>query len=87
MLVFATPSGAAPDAKTPLPAYSVEITTNAVIVSTMNVSMNTPTIATTPCSCGSFTLAIACACGVLPIPASLENRPRFAPCEIAVFSA
>ena len=30
---------------------------------------------------------MACACGVEPIPASLENRPRFAPWLRAIFSA
>ena len=43
------------------------------------VSMKTPIMATTPWSCGSLTFAIAWACGVEPIPASLENRPRLAP--------
>ena len=33
------------------------------------------------------TLARACAWGVEPIPASLENRPRFAPWLMAIFSA
>ena len=49
----------------------------------MNVSMNTAMMAVTPCSCGFLTLAMACACGVEPMPASLENRPRLAPWERA----
>ena len=49
------------------------------MVTTMMVSTNTPIMATTPCSCGSFTSASAWACGVEPMPASLENRPRLAP--------
>ena len=57
------------------------------MVRTTNVSMNTPIIATVPCSCGLLTLASACACGVEPIPASFENRPRLAPWLMAVLSA
>ena len=53
------------------------------MVTTMMVSTKTPIMATTPCSCGFFTSARAWACGVDPIPASLENRPRFAPWLIA----
>ena len=65
--------------------YSVEIMTSAFSVSTTNVSINTPTIATTPCSWGQETFACAWAWGVEPMPASLENRPRFAPWETAAF--
>ena len=54
---------------------------------TIKVSMNTPTIATQPCSWGFFTNASACAWGVEPIPASLENRPLFAPWLTAVLIA
>ena len=50
--------------------------TRAVMVSTTKVSTKTPIIATSPCSSGSFTSAMAWACGVEPIPASLEKRPR-----------
>ena len=53
----------------------------------MNVSIKSPIIATTPCSCGILTFAMACACGVDPIPASFEKRPLFAPWLMAVFNA
>ena len=55
-LVFATPSAerfsevVMTPARMPSPVYRVEITTSAVMVRTMKVSMNTPIIATTPCS-------------------------------------
>ena len=55
------------------------MTTSALRERTTKVSMNTPIMATTPCSWGSFTLARAWAWGVEPMPASLEKRPRFAP--------
>ena len=58
MLALLTPS-AAPAERMPFPAYRVEITTSAVMVSTTKVSMNTPVMATTPCSWGCFTLAMA----------------------------
>ena len=86
MLDWSMPS-AAPPAKGPLPAYRVEMTTNAVMVRTRKVSMNTPIMATTPCSCGVLTLAMAWAWGVEPIPASLENSPRLTPWLMAVFKA
>ena len=57
----------------------VVIITSAVRLRTTNVSMKTPTMATNPCSTGWSTLATACACGVEPIPASLEKRPRATP--------
>ena len=60
---------------------------SAVNVSTIKVSINTLAIATVPCSCAVFTFACACAWGVEPIPASLENKPRFAPWLIAVLIA
>jgi hypothetical protein len=53
--------------------------TKAVIFSTIKVSTKTPTMATKPCWAGYFTLATAWACGVEPMPASLENRPRATP--------
>ena len=86
ILVLLTPS-AAPEARIPLPAYRVEITTRAVMVRTTKVSMKTPIMATTPCSCGQLTLAIAWAWGVEPIPASLLNRPRLTPWLMACLSA
>ncbi len=49
--------------------------------------MNTPIMATTPCSCRGLTLAMAWAWGVEPIPASLENSPRLTPWLMAVFKA
>ena len=63
------------------------MTTRALRVSTTKVSMNTPIMATTPCSWGSFTLAWAWAWGVEPMPASLENNPRLAPWLMAVLMA
>ena len=45
--------------------------------------MKTVTIATCPWSSGFFTFAIACACGVDPIPASFENNPLATPNLIA----
>ena len=47
---------AAPPAKGPLPAYRVEMTTNAVMVRTRKVSMNTPIMATTPLLMRGFDL-------------------------------
>ena len=59
------------------------MSTRPVRVSTTKVSMNTPRMATAPCSRGWLTLASAWACGVEPMPASLENRPRATPKRIA----
>ena len=47
-LVLPRPSGMTPFARTPSEVYRVEIITRAFRVSTINVSINTPTIATTP---------------------------------------
>ena len=58
---------------------SVSKMINAVAVHTKMVSINTPTNAAMPCSAGCATLAVACACGVEPMPASLENKPRATP--------
>ena len=58
---------------------------DAVRLRITNVSMNTPIIATKPCSTGWFTFATACACGVEPIPASLEKRPLATPFCTASF--
>ena len=63
----------------------VVIITSAVRLRITNVSMNTPIIATKPCSTGWFTFATACACGVEPIPASLEKRPLATPFCTASF--
>ena len=51
----------------------------AVIVMIMNVVMNTPMMATNPCSAGCWTFACAWACGVEPIPASFAKSPRATP--------
>ena len=67
-----------PDSSTP-----VNIITKPVIVQTTSVSIKVPSIATRPCSTGSFVLAAACAIGALPSPASLENIPRATPKRIA----
>ena len=58
-LVLSTFSGIVPLDKIPPPAYIVEITIRAVMVRTINVSINTPIIAATPCSWGSLTSASA----------------------------
>ena len=63
----------------PPPAYMVTMMTRAVMVTTLKVPMNTPTMATQPWSWGRFTLARAWAWGVEPMPASLANSPRLAP--------
>ena len=60
--------------------------TSAVRFNTINVSINTPVIATNPCSTGWSTFATACACGVDPIPASLENNPLATPFVRASFT-
>ena len=48
------------------------------------VSMNTDNTCTMPCFTGWDTSAAAEALGALPIPASLENRPRFTPMTTAL---
>ena len=48
----------------PVVLEPVVIITSAVRLRITNVSMNTPIIATKPCSTGCFTFATACACGV-----------------------
>ena len=53
--------------------------TKAVMFRTTKVSTNTPIMATKPCWAGYLTLATAWACGVEPMPASLEKRPRATP--------
>ena len=63
----------------PVPSAPVVRMTSAVMVSTTKVSMNTPIMATTPCSQGCSTLASAWAWGVEPMPASFENKPRATP--------
>ena len=53
------------------------------MVHTINVSIMVPSMATSPCSTGSFVFAAACAMGALPNPASLEKMPRATPNRIA----
>ncbi|MND44041.1 hypothetical protein D3C80_348680 [compost metagenome] len=59
----------------------------AVLVHTMKVSTNTPSICTKPWFTGCFTSDAAAAFGAEPIPASLENKPRLIPCIIAIDTA
>ena len=51
---------------------------------TITTVVKTPNIATRPCSAGCSTRATACACGVEPMPASFEKRPRATPNCIAL---
>ena len=53
------------------------------MVQTMRVSIIVPSMATSPCSTGSFVCAAACAIGALPKPASFEKIPRATPKRIA----
>ena len=55
-----------------------------VIVQTMSVSMNVPSMAIVPCLTGSSVRAAACAIGALPSPASLEKMPRATPMRSAI---
>ena len=56
---------------------------NAVEVQMINVSVNTPKVWIKPCFTGWDTVAVAAAFGADPIPASLENKPLFIPCNKA----
>ena len=56
----------------------------AVAEQMMMVSKNTPRDCTRPCFAGCDTFAVAAAFGTLPIPASLEKRPRRTPCIMAI---
>ena len=71
-----------------MPSYPVDMapvvsTENTVRFRITNVSMNTLIIAESPCSCGFFAAALAWACGVEPIPASLEIYARATPYRMA----
>ena len=56
---------------------------NAVAVQMMMVSTKTPSDWINPCLTGCDTVAVAATLGALPMPASLENRPRLTPLSIA----
>ena len=56
---------------------------NAVAVQISMVSTNTPRDWMSPCLTGWDTVAVAATLGTLPMPASLENRPRLTPLSIA----
>ena len=53
--------------------------TKAVIEQTTMVSTKTSKTPTRPCSDGWFTLAMPCAIGALPRPASFDSTPRLTP--------
>ena len=53
--------------------------TKPVIVHTTIVSMNTSAMPRKPCSQGESVLAVACAMGEVPHPASFENSPLIVP--------
>ena len=57
----------------------VESTQSAVIVHTISVSTVTSNTPQSPCLTGWSVLAVACAIGEVPIPASFEYTPRAAP--------
>ena len=57
--------------------------TRPVIEQMTMVSRKTPSMAIVPCRAGLSVMAVACAIGELPMPASLEKMPRAIPKRIA----